>query len=66
MSNNKKDKVVSPLITQKSRVQSVPNQSTNISPEDNINDGWITLNTQKGLNTPNQSPKVTKYFEMQN
>lgn len=62
MSNNKNNKTVSPLIIQKSRIQSVPNESSVFSSEANSNDGWITQNSQKRQYSPNQSPKVTKQF----
>jgi len=59
---NKNNKTVSPLIIPKSRIQSVPNESSVFSSEANSNDGWKTQNNQKRQYSPNQSPKVTKQF----
>lgn len=62
MPNNKNKKTVSPLIIQKSRIQSVPNDSSIFSSETNSNDDWKTQNHHKRQYSPNQSPKVTKQF----
>ncbi|KAF0753813.1 Uncharacterized protein FWK35_00021236 [Aphis craccivora] len=61
MSLPNKNKTVSPLIIPKSRIQSVPNQSTENILEDNSNEGWIP-NTDFNLTFPNASSKSNKQF----
>ncbi|XP_050540280.1 uncharacterized protein LOC126904918 [Daktulosphaira vitifoliae] len=47
MPNNTNNKTVSPLIIQKSRIQSVSNDSSAFSSETNSNDDWKTQNNHK-------------------
>lgn len=60
-SNTDKSKTVSPLIIQKSRIQSVPNQPL-ISPANfSPNDGFTTPKSSKRLPSPAHSPNNTQH-----
>lgn len=53
MSTRKKDRIVTPLVISKTRIQNVPNVSHDHDQESDLNDGWITLKFLKHIHSPN-------------